>query len=1106
MADFTRKNVNSVPTRNNAPGGLLGLDEAGSLVLVPFSQGGSSTGINWRGNYQATTLYAPRDAVSFNGSSWIARQNNTSQQPSAASAYWDLLAEKGDDATGGNYDDSAVRGLITQNTTAIQALQSSTQSAITNLSTRIGGAESSLSALASAFAQQNQQITGLGTRVAVLETLGSGGGTGTGTPGPAGMVWRGTYAANVAYAARDGVFHNGSSYIALQASTGQDPTNPLYWSIVAQRGSDGTGTAGPVGMNWRGTYGSTVSYAVRDVVSYGGSSWICVQAGTGQAPSASSTYWNLLAQRGDDGQAGGSGGGGLSSVARDSSLTGAGTTDSPLAVARPVPSGAAGQVVGYGQNGGLEPVTPQTWTLEQIQDAVAAMFTGGTHTGLKVVYDDANGTMNLVVETGSGGGNNPAPSATTAPSATPTAATVGQPVTLSLGTWANGTPTGVLMQGSTNRTSEISGGSWTPTVAGAWTWTVSATGPGGTTSAAAISGTATAAALAPIWETLSAPSVTIPTTIDVPSGQRDVYIPVTLSHTDRNSVYGFIKLLSNVSGNGFNVGDNAAQRSAHTGFETVYTWSPGDDLTHYIKLSRVSSDLVAGWSFNVVLTIRGASGSIEARAVTVRVVAGASHPAMPAQYHRPMRRLDLSQATRKNTFNPSNLPMADSGFINGQPAWRTRLAHGYSQDGNGETGLYMNVERFPNKAETPHSYDSTENALRLHSTAFPESDRAEYDGRLFRQQAAVIQGQTMDAVCGADGVWRMVAKIPVRRYSWPAFWLIGRGANGATGGYTAWPPEIDILEKFNQSYGAADTPYTTTFAQHYGNAGSNNRIGNFGNEVESNKWIKDTGRMDWDYHSWAVSVVYDPVDTRKSEVTFFFDDIEVGCQILFARHQDMTTRMQFYPIANVAVRAPSSYTQTQYNTDDGRGNTGDMWIRDIAYYPTGALMPAASYPLVAAAEPRMTFARRASTFGMALSSVSATGFSAAVSATRAYAAWRSRFPVGTRVQMTVTVTMGSATGAVIVRSADDDAFSVNAQQHADFTASGTYSVDFTVTAAQAKPWFGFLSTANGATFSVSNLVLTYPSSSTPANRVAPTVSGDTQAGGTLSTSDGEWSE
>lgn len=54
--------------------------------------------------------------------------------------------------------------------------------------------------------------------------------------------------------------YDGSSYIALQASTGQDPTNPLYWSIVAQRGSDGTGTAGPVGMNWRGTYGSTVSY------------------------------------------------------------------------------------------------------------------------------------------------------------------------------------------------------------------------------------------------------------------------------------------------------------------------------------------------------------------------------------------------------------------------------------------------------------------------------------------------------------------------------------------------------------------------------------------------------------------------------------------------------------------------------------------------------------------------------------------------------------------------------------------------------------------------------------------------------------------------------
>ena len=32
---------------------------------------------------------------------------------------------------------------------------------------------------------------------------------------------------------------------------------------------------------------------------------------------------------------------------------------------------------------------------------------------------------------------------------------------------------------------------------------------------------------------------------------------------------------------------------------------------------------------------------------------------------------------------------------------------------------------------------------------------------------------------------------------------------------------------------------------------------------------------------------------------------------------------------------PSTYSATRYNTDDGRGNTGDMLVRDIAFYPSG---------------------------------------------------------------------------------------------------------------------------------------------------------------------------
>lgn len=56
----------------------------------------------------------------------------------------------------------------------------------------------------------------------------------------------------------------------------------------------------------------------------------------------------------------------------------------------------------------------------------------------------------------------------------------------------------------------------------------------------------------------------------------------------------------------------------------------------------------------------------------------------------------------------------------------------------------------------------------------------------------------------------------------------------------------------------------------------------------------------------------------------------------------MKTKLELYPIANVAVKAPGTYTPEQYNTDDGRGHGGDMLIRDIAYYPAGFVMPSVS--------------------------------------------------------------------------------------------------------------------------------------------------------------------
>lgn len=44
------------------------------------------------------------------------------------------------------------------------------------------------------------------------------------------------------------------------------------------------------------------------------------------------------------------------------------------------------------------------WTLEQVQDAVAAMLQGGTHTNASMEYDDAAGTISFTASGGGGGG------------------------------------------------------------------------------------------------------------------------------------------------------------------------------------------------------------------------------------------------------------------------------------------------------------------------------------------------------------------------------------------------------------------------------------------------------------------------------------------------------------------------------------------------------------------------------------------------------------------------------------------------------------------------------------------------------------------------------
>src|SRR5210317_534788 len=52
--------------------------------------------------------------------------------------------------------------------------------------------------------------------------------------------WKGTYAGGTAYTIDDVVSYNGSSYICIQASTGNLPTNATYFEQMSSAGTNGT--------------------------------------------------------------------------------------------------------------------------------------------------------------------------------------------------------------------------------------------------------------------------------------------------------------------------------------------------------------------------------------------------------------------------------------------------------------------------------------------------------------------------------------------------------------------------------------------------------------------------------------------------------------------------------------------------------------------------------------------------------------------------------------------------------------------------------------------------------------------------------------------------
>jgi hypothetical protein len=217
-------------------------------------------------------------------------------------------------------------------------------------------------------------------------SVGPAGANGTnGLSGTPGLLWAGAWSSAMSYAVNDAVSYGGASYLSVVAgNVGQRPDlYPSAWAVLAQMGTAGaagttgitgaqgvagpqgatgatgptgaTGAAGAVGMNFRGVWSAAAEYAVKDAVTFAGSTYLAQVSGSNAEPDLYPSDWEVLAQAGGIGATGAQGSaatvtvGTVTTLAAGAPATVTNSGTSQAAVLNfGIPQGAAGTGTGTG--------------------------------------------------------------------------------------------------------------------------------------------------------------------------------------------------------------------------------------------------------------------------------------------------------------------------------------------------------------------------------------------------------------------------------------------------------------------------------------------------------------------------------------------------------------------------------------------------------------------------------------------------------------------------------------------------------------------------------------------------------------------------------------
>ncbi len=288
-------------------------------------------GINNRGTWVSTTAYQIDDSVAYAGASWIALAVNTDSAPGPINTNWQLMAAKGINNQGSwvssvNYqvDDAVTDGG--QFWIAV-AVNTDSEPAILNPNWQLVAASGATGPAGPSGPQGAPGQTGPIGQTGPAGPTGATGAAGptgptglTGATGPQGSQGP-TGLAGVA-GPQGPVGLTGAS--GAQGATGATGLMGLTGAQGPQGPQGPAGTNG-TGFNFRNAFDPTATYAVNDVCTYNGSTYVAIAANgpSSQTPDQNPTAWSVMAQQGAIGPTGAQGATGATGPQGSIGLTGA---------------------------------------------------------------------------------------------------------------------------------------------------------------------------------------------------------------------------------------------------------------------------------------------------------------------------------------------------------------------------------------------------------------------------------------------------------------------------------------------------------------------------------------------------------------------------------------------------------------------------------------------------------------------------------------------------------------------------------------------------------------------------------------------------------------